>query len=229
MITSVIFDLDDTLYDEIDYCRSGFTAVAEFLTTACEVKVPAERVVESFWHQFNAGNRTATFNAALRELHIPFDQLLIASLVRVYRGHVPRIRLPKESRDCLADLHRSYSLAILTDGYLPAQRLKIRALDISGYLRCILYTEQLGRQYWKPSTVGFVRVLETLHVRPSQAVYVADNPVKDFIAPNGLGMRSIQVDRPLRLHREPPPDASAAAHHTLNSISHLPALLQGLD
>ena len=29
MITTVIFDLDDTLYDEAEYCRSGFAAVAE--------------------------------------------------------------------------------------------------------------------------------------------------------------------------------------------------------
>jgi len=29
MITTVVFDLDDTLYDELDYCRSGFRAVAE--------------------------------------------------------------------------------------------------------------------------------------------------------------------------------------------------------
>jgi FMN phosphatase YigB (HAD superfamily) len=34
MITTVIFDLDDTLYDEIDYCKSGFMAVAEFLTSS---------------------------------------------------------------------------------------------------------------------------------------------------------------------------------------------------
>jgi FMN phosphatase YigB (HAD superfamily) len=27
MITMVIFDLDDTLYDEIKYCKSGFKAV----------------------------------------------------------------------------------------------------------------------------------------------------------------------------------------------------------
>ena len=31
MITTVVFDLDDTLYDEIEYIKSGFTAVAEFL------------------------------------------------------------------------------------------------------------------------------------------------------------------------------------------------------
>jgi len=31
MITTVIFDLDDTLYDEVEYRRSGFASVAEFL------------------------------------------------------------------------------------------------------------------------------------------------------------------------------------------------------
>jgi len=31
MITTIVFDLDDTLYDEIDYCKSGFASVAEFI------------------------------------------------------------------------------------------------------------------------------------------------------------------------------------------------------
>jgi FMN phosphatase YigB (HAD superfamily) len=29
MITTVVFDLDNTLYGELDCCRSGFGAVAE--------------------------------------------------------------------------------------------------------------------------------------------------------------------------------------------------------
>lgn len=229
MITTVIFDLDDTLYDEIDYCRSGFEAVADFLTTVYKVPLAPKDLFSAFWRQFDGGNRTETFNEALKELDLPFDNQMIAGLVRIYRGHVPTIRLPKESRDCLVRLRRSYSMAVLTDGYLPAQRLKIRALGIIGYLKCIFYTEQLGRQYWKPSPAGFIKVLETLRAQPSQAVYVADNPTKDFIAPNQLGMRSIQVTRPLRLHRDPPPDPSGAAQRTLDSLSQLPALLQGMD
>jgi putative hydrolase of the HAD superfamily len=228
-ITTVIFDLDDTLYDEVDYCRSGFEAVADFLVEVYKVARTPTDLSSAFWRQFNSGNRTETFNAALKELDLPFDEQLIAGLVRIYRGHVPTIRLPKESRDCLIRLRRSYDLAVLTDGYLPAQRLKIRALGIIGYLKCILYTEQLGRQHWKPSPLGFIKVLEALYVQPNQAVYVADNPAKDFIAPNQLGMRSIQVTRPLRLHRTPPPDPSGAAQHTLDSLSQLPTLLQGLD
>jgi FMN phosphatase YigB (HAD superfamily) len=143
--------------------------------------------------------------------------------------HVGLVSNASDSRDVLTLLRRSYSLAILTDGYLPAQRLKIRALGIARYLKCILYTEHLGRPFWKPSPVGFVRVLDALRVEPHQAAYVADNPAKDFIAPNQLGMRSIQVARPLRLHSQAPLEASAAASHAVDSLSHLPALLQSLD
>jgi len=228
MITTVIFDLDDTLYDEVDYCRSGFEAVADFLVKAHKVPLSPTDLCAAFWRQFSSGNRTETFNATLKELGISFDEQLIAGLVRVYRGHVPTIRLPKESRDCLMNLRRSYSLAVLTDGYLPAQRLKIRSLGMAGYFKCILYTEQLGRQFWKPSPVGFLRVIEIFNVQPSQAAYVADNPAKDFIAPNQLGMRSIQVTRPLQLHSQASPDVAAAAQHTIDLLSQLPAMLQSL-
>jgi len=69
MITTVIFDLDDTLYDEIDYCRSGFRAVAQFFAELPSTPA-AERMFDSLWGQFTAGNRTKTFNVALRELGV---------------------------------------------------------------------------------------------------------------------------------------------------------------
>ena len=62
MITTVVFDLDDTLYDEIDYCRSGFRAVARFLG---KVAPPAcsDDVFACLWRHFTAGNRTLRSNA----------------------------------------------------------------------------------------------------------------------------------------------------------------------
>jgi len=38
MITTVVFDLDDTLYDEIEYCKSGFAVVAEFLANRSQAR-----------------------------------------------------------------------------------------------------------------------------------------------------------------------------------------------
>ena len=227
MITTVVFDLDDTLYDEIDYCRSGFAAVAEFLAGSLKA-VPAERIFAAFWAQFTAGNRTKTFNMALDELGTTYDEKLIGESINVYRNHLPKITLPADSEDVLLQLGGKYTLALLTDGFLPAQQLKVHALGIEAYFKCILYTEQLGREFWKPSPAGFEKLIETLGAEPEATAYVADNEIKDFIAPNQLGFSTIQITRAARIHTESSQQADAAAGHIIGRISELPALLEEL-
>jgi len=236
MITTVVFDLDDTLYDEIEYCKSGLDAVAEFLTNRPEstpagstmVQADMKRIYEVLWEQFNTGNRTRTFNAALDKLDISYDDKLILQLIEVYRRHKPKITLPPDSRDALHELSTKYTLALLTDGFLPAQQLKVQALGIEKYFKSIVYTEQLGREFWKPSPVGFEKILQTLEARPENTVYIADNEKKDFIAPNNLGFATIQIVRPARLHTSACEQAGAAPQHIISQISLLSALLERL-
>jgi len=227
MITTVVFDLDDTLYDEIEYCKSGFSAVAGFLAGLPEFP-PAERIFDSLWQQLTSGNRTETFNAALDELGIGCDDKLIGELIKVYRSHTPKITLPDDSRDILDQLHGGYTLALLTDGFLPAQQLKVKTLGIERYFKCIIYTEELGRDCWKPSPAGFEKLMEMLNVKPQNAAYVADNQQKDFIAPNKLGILTIQLIRPARIHTEISDAPDAAAQYVIHKISQLPQLLDKL-
>ncbi len=225
MITTVAFDLDDTLYDELDYCRSGFAAVAEFISWQREGISP-ERIFSTLWNQFADGNRSRTFNAALDEVGASYDDKFIGELINVYRKHVPKIELPEESRDVLCKLHGKYSLGLLTDGFLPAQRLKVQALGIERYFECIVYTEELGREFWKPSVAGFEKLMETLNVSPEAVAYVADNAKKDFISPNKFGILSIQLIRPSRIHTELSNLPGASARHVIYRLSELPPLLE---
>ena len=227
MITTVVFDLDDTLYDEIEYCKSGFTAVAEFLAELPET-LPAERIFGALWEQFTAGNRTNTFNAALDQLDISYDDKRIEQLVNVYRSHIPRIKLPEDSRDVLCELRAKYTLALLTDGFLPAQQLKVQSLGIEKYFKCIVYTEQLGREFWKPSPAGFEKIIQILNAKPENMVYIADNEKKDFIAPNKLGFFTVQLIRHARLHTSVSTESVAKARFVIHKISQLPALLDEL-
>jgi putative hydrolase of the HAD superfamily len=227
MITTVVFDLDDTLYDEIEYCKSGFVAVSEFLANLPEAPA-AERIFATFWKQFTASNRTKTFNAALDKLAISYDKRLIDSAVKVYRNHVPKIALPQDSRDVLCQLSTKYTLALLTDGFLPAQQLKVQALGIEKYFKYVVYTEQLGRNCWKPSPAGFEKLMQTLNTTPENIAYVADNEKKDFIAPNTLGFLTIQIIRPSGIHTESSGESGAAARYVIRQISRLPALLEEL-
>jgi putative hydrolase of the HAD superfamily len=224
MITTVVFDLDDTLYDEIDYCRSGFSAAAEFLTNRLKIS-PAEQIFEILWKEFTSGNRTKTFNSALDTLDISYDDGLIDEIVDVYRSHIPKITLPQDSRQILDRLRPKYNLGLLTDGFLPAQKLKVQALGIEEYFKCIVYTEELGRNCWKPSPAGFNKIMDISKTGPENTVYIADNEKKDFIAPNQLGILTIQIIRPSRLHTETTGDSNAQAKYVVHQLHQLPDIL----
>ena len=230
MITTIIFDRDDTLYDEVDYCRSGFRELAKCVASMDGNRaVTPEVIYEALAEQFERGNRTETINAALDALGIEYDTQLIRRLIVLYRRHMPRITLSRESRVVLETLSQDFTLGMLTDGYLPAQKLKVRALKIQKFFTCILYTEQMGREFWKPSPAGFEKLAETLETLPEKMVYVGDNTQKDFIAPNQLGFTTIQVLRPQRIHTEEASDPAAAARYRLSALSELPNLIRQLN
>ena len=224
MITTVVFDLDDTLYDEVDYCKSGFASVAGYLAGLPDTP-PEERIYSAFWNQFITGNRTRIFNTALDELGITCDDKLINKLIEIYRNHAPQITLPQQSENVLDQLNIKYTLALLTDGFLPAQQLKVQALKIEKYFKSIIYTEELGREFWKPSPIAFEKLLQILDAKPENTTYVADNEEKDFIAPNKLGFSTIQIIRPARVHSGSSQQPDAAPQHIIHELAQLTDLL----
>ena len=224
----VVFDLDDTLYDEVEYCRSGFSAVAVFLEDMLEEEISGEVIFDTLWKHFCKGNHTSTFNTALEEIQIPYNDELISELIKVYREHKPNMKLPQDSLAVLKQLSKKYKLALLTDGFLPAQKFKVQALKIEKFFKCIVYTEELGRDFWKPSPVGFEKILQTLKLNAENAVYIADNEKKDFIAPNRLGFHTIQLIRDAHIHVQNHPNPEYPAQHIIKNIHQLPALLEKL-
>lgn len=224
MITTVIFDMDDTLYDEVDYCASGFRAVAGYLAETFAADKDA--AFEALWGEFSAGNHRETFNCALDKLGIAYEIDDINRLVELYRNHKPDISLPSESKQILDQLNKDYSLALLTDGFLPAQKLKVDALGIEHYFKHIVYTEELGRQFWKPNPKGFEMILEKLSAKAENTVYIADNAKKDFIGPNSLGMDTIQLKRANKVHLSDAPDENGMPNSIIDSIILLPSLLE---
>ena len=227
MITTIIFDLDDTLYSEIDYCKSGFTAVSEYLGRLPDTP-DAKVIYDVLWKEFTSGNRRTTFNAALDDLGITYDDKFIHELINVHRNHRPNITLPAESREILREFNDKYTLALITDGFLPAQQLKVEALAIEKYFKVIIYTEQLGREFWKPSPVGFEKIMANTDAKAENICYIADNEKKDFLAPNNLGFVTIQLLRPDRLHTKTRPEPNAKASYTIKTLSQLPKLIENL-
>jgi len=196
-LEAVIFDLDDTLYLETSYVRSGFGAVAQVLA---DEHSSVEYIGRLLWRAFEQGPRDRVFNSVLRELGREDESSEISRLVRCYREHRPTLALEPAMRDLLGRVGRLYKLGLLTDGFLPAQQYKVEALGLTEVFDCIVYTEALGREFWKPSPRAFELMSESLGCAGSRCVYVADNVAKDFVGPNQLGWRTIRLLRPGQLH-----------------------------
>jgi putative hydrolase of the HAD superfamily len=200
-IKAIIFDLDDTLYAERNYVRSGYAAVADHLRRQLGRDEPFE---DWLWERFLSGQNANAFNALSDEFGLALNDQDIATLVKVYREHTPAIRPYNGIPEMLGHLRAGHHLGILSDGFLPAQQLKLQALQIERFFDSILFTESIGRDFWKPHTRGFQMLQDTLAAKSDECVYIADNPAKDFLAPNMLGWRSIQYLRPGQSHANKP-------------------------
>ncbi len=189
MIKAVVFDMDDTLYPEHSYVYSGFKAIdchlAENFKTDGFYGV-AKRL-------FLEGRRGKIFNETLDCLGFSYQDGLIKELIDVYRNHKPAIHLDVEVIKVIEYFSQYYKTALITDGYQAAQRNKIEALGISRYFDFICVTDEFGRDYWKPHEKPFVTTENALNVKSSECIYIADNPIKDFVTPNRLGWKTIQL------------------------------------
>jgi putative hydrolase of the HAD superfamily len=173
------------------------------------------------WDLFLGGQTVKTFDATSAHFKLGLGPPQIAELVEVYRNHAPAIAPYSGIPHLLSLLRERVRLAVLSDGFLPAQWLKLEALKLERFFDCVLFTEELGRECWKPSPAGFAAVAERLAVPGESCAYVADNPAKDFVAPNRLGWRTIQYLRPGQLHAErpaPPDGPPQSVVHTPDGL-----------
>jgi len=216
-----VFDLDDTLYLESDYVRSGFEHVGRY----ADENLGTRDFAGQAWQLFSEGVRNSIFNGVLAEQEVACDSRTIEGLVSLYRGHTPRIQLLPDARRCLDTLHGEVPLVLITDGPIESQRNKIAALQLERWFTWVIVTEELGKNFRKPSVFAFRLVQDKDDLKNCHFCYVADNPAKDFIGPRKLGWRTIRVRREGGLHSSVEAQAENAANVEVAELSEVPDML----
>ena len=190
-IDAAVFDLDDTLYSEKDYVRSGFDAAASLFPDVPDAAV-------RLWKAFKNGR--PAFDEVFGG---PEGTARAAEALRVYRTHTPRIRLYPGVKEMLSRLHGPKKLGLITDGRPEGQRAKTAALGITELFDVIIITDELGGpEHRKPSPEAFEIMSRRLSVPFGRMAYIGDNIRKDFTAPEKLGMRCIWFQNPDGLYYE---------------------------
>ena len=170
----VVFDLDDTLISELEYQRSGIAAVEAFIVSF--YGIPFDGRIQ---HALENGIKDI-WGWACEQLGLPLE--VKTSFLWLYRLHQPVISLVPGVRDALDILLDSQAnLAILTDGRSVTQRLKLNAVGLGSIPLFVSEDYQSN----KPAAERFVAIENRWP--DCVYVYVADNPVKDFLVPNARG------------------------------------------
>ncbi|MDB5794429.1 MAG: hypothetical protein JWR25_808 [Noviherbaspirillum sp.] len=178
--TVLTLDLDDTLYKEADYYRSGLRQVCAEVES-----LYGKSVVDDLARLEKEGERDL-FEAICRLMDVPVT--VKESLLWIYRVHAPSISLGDSVRALLSDFEKRFAaVVILTDGRSVSQRQKLKALGLAHLPAYI--SEEYGAM--KPDPLRFKQIMRDFPAE--RYIYVADNPLKDFIAPNVLGWATIGI------------------------------------
>ena len=190
MIEAVLFDLDDTLFDQHAWLEQAWRAVARAASpwgvaaealTAALIDVAAEgsangRIIDRSLERIGAA-------------HVPLEPLLVA----FRRFECPPLRTYPGVAAGLARLRRRVPLALVTDGDVETQASKLKATGLEASFDAIVFSDELGRERRKPHRAPFEAALGRLGAAAGSAVHVGDNPAKDVAGATAVGIRAIRV------------------------------------
>ncbi|WCL53061.1 HAD family hydrolase [Gimibacter soli] len=186
---AILLDLDDTLYEEADYVRSGYRHLGEVFAT--EAGVPAAAITGFLTGRFEAQGREGAFDALLLEFPVLALKVTVADLVDAYRKHQPTISFYPGAREMLGRLKGRYPVAIVTDGLPLMQRNKVQALGLEQLVDAIVYCWEEDAP--KPDPAAYLKALALLGGSAESALIVGDNPAHDELAAKALGCRFVRV------------------------------------
>ena len=187
----VCFDLDDTLYKEIDYLKSAYREIASYAADYCRgcsdsPMILSAKAYEAMLLAYKAGQNAFERLNTFLGINLPISQYL-----QIYRKHKPNISLSESVVSALNSLKSSECIiGLITDGRSVQQRNKIEALGLNRWIieEDVLISEEFGSE--KPTSANYEHFMKR-YPESDEFTYVGDNLKKDFIAPNTLGWQTV--------------------------------------
>jgi len=216
----LIFDLDDTLYDEMTFVASGLRSVAIY--GEASFGWDAETSFTFMHSHLLRHGRGTVFDEWLRS-HGRFSKSHVKTCINLYRHHKPEISLFPAATRVLNQYRELSSLYLVTDGHKLVQQNKVDALNLTSMFKKVFITHRFGIHHAKPSLHCFEIIRHTERCAWSDMVYVGDNPAKDFVSLKAIGAMTVRVQTGSHGMSKALPEYDA--HVTVPELSTLPLIL----
>ena len=210
--TFFIFDLDDTLFQEIDFLKSAYAHISSKISTS-EQREIYNRMLEKYQRKENV------FEWLVSEYRESLPEVTVQWLLKEYREHIPTIALSEATITFMQIAsERKVPMGLITDGRSITQRNKLKALGIEHYFQEIIISEEFGSE--KPDERNYL-YFETKY--PGMNFYFfGDNTSKDFIVPARLHWTTICIKNrgnhihPQSFDKNPVPDFLISGFDEIN-------------
>ena len=191
MIDAVLFDLDDTLFEQRHWLAGAWAFVAEEAADRFgHDPLALRRALEAVAAEGSGKGRI--IDRALLRIGAPGTP--VGPLVDAFRAYRAEwVPAWPGAATALAQLREDVPVALVTDGDPAIQRAKLTALGMTGSFDALVFSDELGRSYRKPHPAPFRLALERLGVDPGRVVHVGDRPDKDVAGAAAAGIRAVRV------------------------------------
>ena len=128
--TIIVFDLDDTLYNEIEYLKSAYLEIAQQLENKNWRALYAQMISMYRNSKDVFGYLSEQYNTSK------------STLIKSYREHQPAIKLFNGALETLQKIKKKDGkIGLITDGRKITQTNKIKALGLLPLLDCTVISE----------------------------------------------------------------------------------------
>lgn len=203
--TTVLFDLDDTLFDHTATARATLRVSAGPLPFFAAVDFERfyqhySDLLEEYHAHFLAGNysyeeaRRLRFQRLLAPYWPAATPAEVEEFSRANQAHYPRLRRPVAGAlPLLQALKPHCRIGIVTNNRAAEQVEKLEFLGMTPFVDALLTSEEVGAP--KPDPRIFEAALQRLKARPGETVLVGDNWHADVLGALACGIRPLWLNR----------------------------------
>lgn len=191
MTRLLLFDMDDTLYNERTYVASGFRAIARHLDNKSLAAYAEAYTV--LLESFIIDGRGKNIDRLLSHCKLP--AAIKEELISVYRDHKPEICLNEGVASFLQVLKKDFKLCLITDGWPEVQKRKVQKMKLENIFDLILYSQSDGLQFAKPHQRYFEKALRYFQVKKSECLMIGDDLKKDMGGAKQMGIPYYKVNQ----------------------------------
>jgi putative hydrolase of the HAD superfamily len=202
-LKGIFFDIDDTLYSTSEFSELARSMALDAMVGAglgvdkSVLREELEEVIHEFGPNYEHHFEKLLLRIPKRGFRGVNPAVIVAAGVIAYHETKYRRLTPYEDAiEVLKLLSKtSLTLGVITEGLEVKQAEKLVRMRINQYLspNAIFISSQIGIS--KPNPKIYQRACSDLNLKPTETMYVGDNPLHDIDPPNQIGMIAVRMRR----------------------------------